>query len=238
MSRRPLVLLAVVAALLAGYGLVGGGDTDEPDGPFTSATTRPASTLSADDARRRLPELAVLERRPAGVPRYSRDAFGPAWADIDDNGCNQRDDVLLRDAVPDSTVARPQGSCPHDVLAGTWVDPYTGTELTFDDLKAPTQAQALQIDHVVPLAEAWQSGAHRWRDERRVRFANDLDGLLAVDGPTNASKGSDDPAAWRPRQGYQCRYAARWISVKHRWELAADVSEVAALEQMLDACPG
>ena len=134
-----------------------------------------------------------------------RDAFGTSWADTDHNGCNQRDDVLLRDSVPGTTTVAQQGSCDHDVLAGTWHDPYTGSTLRFTDLKDLSQAEAIQIDHVVPLAEAWVSGAAGWNDDRREAFANDLHELLAVDGPTNLSKGDGDPAAWRPRKGYQCR---------------------------------
>lgn len=104
------------------------------------------------------------------------------------------------------------------------------------DAKEPSQAQAVQIDHIVPLSEAWSSGAFAWRPERRMRFANHLAGLLASNGPTNASKGDDDPAAWRPRKGFQCEYAARWIGVKARWGLDVDQSEVRALEEMLGYC--
>ncbi|MFS3127508.1 DUF1524 domain-containing protein [Nocardioides sp. Bht2] len=89
---------------------------------------------------------------------------------------------------------------------------------------------------MVPLAEAWASGASSWTAQRRAEFANDLAVLLAVDGPTNASKGADDPAAWRPRKAYQCAYAVRWIAIKHEWRLTADASEIAALREMLDYC--
>ncbi|MBC9225612.1 HNH endonuclease [Aeromicrobium sp. zg-636] len=196
----------------------------------------PAPSYSPSTAREQLPALRVAERRPAGVPDYSRREFGTAWKDVDGNGCNQRDDVLLRDAVPGTTVVQVQRSCPHDVLAGTWVDPYSGAQLTFTDLKDQRQAQAIQIDHVVPLAEAWLSGAHAWPAERRERFANDLGVLLASDGPTNASKGSGDPAAWRPKGPFQCAYATHWIDVKHRWQLAVDRSEARALTEMLATC--
>jgi hypothetical protein len=178
----------------------------------------------------------VRASRPRGTSDYRRDAFGTFWSDVDGNGCNQRDDVLLRDAEPGTVRVGRQGRCDHDLLAGTWVDPYTGRTLVFDNLKDLHQAEAIQIDHVVPLAEAWVSGARGWSADRRRRFANDLRELLAVDGPTNASKGDDDPAAWRPRKGYQCAYAKRWIAVKYRWKLAADASEVAALADMLGRC--
>lgn len=185
-------------------------------------------------ARRLLAELRVADRLQPDT--YDRDAFGSAWSDTDGNGCNQRDDVLLRDAVPGTTTVADQGGCAHDVLAGTWIDPYTGKTLVFDDLKDLSQAQAIQIDHVVPLAEAWASGADTWSDNKRREFANDLAVLLAVDGPTNASKSDGDPAAWRPRKAYQCVYARRWIRTKHRYDLAVDASEVTALRGMLGYC--
>jgi hypothetical protein len=178
----------------------------------------------------------VVRPRPRGTEGYLRAAFGSSWIDTDHDGCNQRDDVLLRDAVRGTTKVAQQGSCDHDVLAGTWHDPYTGRTLVFTNLKDLHQAEAIQIDHVVPLAEAWVSGARFWSTQRRELFANDLGELLAVDGPTNMSKGDGDPAAWRPRKGYQCAYAQRWIDVKSRYHLSVDPSEKAALEQMLGYC--
>ena len=112
---------------------------------------------------------AAATRRQAaagGTQGYDRDAFGSDWIDTDHDGCNQRDDVLLRDAVPGTTRVAQQDACDHDVLAGTWHDPYTGRTLRFTDLKDLSQAEAIQIDHVVPLAEAWVSGARRL--ERRA----------------------------------------------------------------------
>ncbi|QWF23797.1 HNH endonuclease family protein [Nocardioides sp. LMS-CY] len=222
-------LLASVAgvALLAGCAVTEGATS--PAGPAS------VETLSPTAATRALDRLEVGPRSPAG-PAYDRAAFGTPWADTDGNGCNQRDDVLLRDAVPGTVTVAQQGRCDHDVLAGSWLDPYTGRRLTFDDLKAPAQAQAIQIDHVVPLAEAWRSGASSWSDARRREYANDLAVLLAVDGPANAAKSDDDPAAWRPRRAYQCEYAVRWVAVKSAWSLTADRSEVAALRELLGAC--
>jgi hypothetical protein len=185
---------------------------------------------------RALLERLVVRPRPHGTQDYQRDAFGSDWVDTDHNGCNQRDDVLLRDAVPGTVRIQRQGACDHDMLAGTWHDPYTGRTLVFTDLKDLRQAEAVQIDHVVPLAEAWVSAARSWTKARREVFANDLDELLAVDGPTNAAKGDDDPAAWRPRLGFQCAYARRWITVKSRYSLSVDPPEKGALAEMLDTC--
>ena len=231
----------VVVVLLAGCAQPGASDAGrhrhrQHARAHSAPTSSPANLpVHARTARAELDRLAVRPR-PRGTEGYVRDAFGSAWLDTDDNGCNQRDDVLLRDAVPGTPRVQQQGSCDHDVLAGSWHDPYTGRTLSFTDLKDLSQAQAIQIDHVVPLAEAWVSGARRWSRERRETFANDLAGLLAVDGPTNISKSDDDPAAWRPRKGYQCTYARRWIAVKFRYHLAVDTAEKAALDQMLDYC--
>ena len=219
-----VVLLALTAFVLV--------ERSTPDG---DATVAPVRVGTPQEAARQLDALEVGPRTPSGA-RYDRDAFGSAWADIDGNGCNQRDDVLLRDAVPDSVTVAEQGACDHDVLAGTWVDPYAGRTLTFDDLKDPRQSQAIQIDHVVPLAEAWRSGASSWKDSRRRSFANDLAVLLASDGPTNAAKSDGDPAAWRPRKAFQCEYAVRWVAVKSDWSLTVDRSEAAALREMLAGC--
>ncbi len=196
----------------------------------------PVRELSPADARDALAALRRTDRDPSG-PAYDREAFGPAWSDVDGNGCNQRDDVLLRDAVPGSTTTTRQGGCAHDVLAGTWVDPYTGARLVMTDMKDPAQAQAVQIDHVVPLAEAWRSGASGWSAGRREAFANDLGVLAASDGAVNAAKGDDDPAAWLPRARFQCAYVLRWVAVKQAWDLAVDDSEDAALRRVLAQCP-
>lgn len=240
-----VIAVAVLGGLLGGESLLDAADSlrDRPAAPAddgddissepTDAATAPPAEAAAR-AHQLLAELEVTER--GDVDGYERDLFGDRWADIDGNGCDQRDDVLLRDAVADTVVVRAAGGCKNDVLAGTWVDPYTGQTLVFTDLKDPAQAQAIQIDHVVPLAEAWRSGAHAWDGQRRVEFANTLDGLLAVDGPTNAAKGDDDPAAWRPRQAYQCAYATGWITTKHQWSLEVDQPEVNALTEMLATC--
>lgn len=245
MKVRPVGLLAVLVSSIAllvacqsgdGSMATGSGPSGGPSSAHTGGESLPPVKVPASArARRQLEALRVVSRGQWSEG-YQRDAFGSAWIDVDGNGCNQRDDVLLRDAVPQTVVVAMQGACDHDVIAGTWVDPYTGRTLVFRDLKDPAQAQGVQIDHIVPLAEAWASGASTWTDDRRRAFANDLTELLAVDGPTNASKGDDDPAAWRPRKSFQCEYARRWISTKSRWTLAVDASEKHALYEMLGYC--
>lgn len=225
---RPFLLLVVALALALTACTTAPPVATTPDVPAPHlGTARHAAALLA--------KLHVGTRGSEGRP-YVRSEFGDSWIDTDGNGCNQRDDVLLRDAVRGTVRVGQQGGCDHDVLAGTWHDPYTGRTLRFDDLKDLSQAEAIQIDHIVPLAEAWASGAASWTTDRRHAFANDLTELLAVDGPTNASKGDQDPASWRPKKSYQCRYAIQWIGIKSRWDLVVDASEKRALTEMLGYC--
>ena len=121
------------------------------------------------------------------------------------------------------------GSCKR--VVGSWYDPYT--EQTYSD------PQEIDIDHVVPLAEAWRSGASSWDDGRRERYANDPDVLLSVEDNANQSKGDKGPEAWKPpNEGGWCDYAERWISIKVAYDLSVDEKEKGALEQMLGRCEG
>lgn len=188
-------------------------------------------------ARSELSSLRVIAR--PGVPTdYRRAAFGDAWSDTDDNGCNQRDDVLLRDVSnADRFTTGVQGYCDHDMLSGTWLDSYSGARITLLNAKAQEQAQRVQIDHIVALFTAWRYGADAWTDAKRLEFANDLRNLVAVGGAANQSKGGSDAAAWRPRKQAQCGYAVHYVTVKDAYGLPTDSSEKGALEEMLQTCP-
>ena len=158
-----------------------------------------------------------------GMARYSRDRFDH-WSSQGE-GCDTRDVVLRRDGDGVAVAAR----C--DIIAGTWFSVYDGE--TFDD------PGDLDIDHMVPLANAWRTGAADWTDEQREAFANDLTRpqLLAVSASSNRSKGDQDPSQWRPpRQDYWCTYAQSWITVKAYWNLRVTVEEKAALAEMLGTC--
>lgn len=162
--------------------------------------------MTAAQARRALPLLPV--RPPASLATYRRSAFGPRWPDVARTGCSEREDVLLRDAVPGSTTLHRRGSCRRQVLGGQWRDPYTGGTLTLTDLTTLTQAEAIQIDHLVPLAEAWRSGASSWTPFRRLLFANDEANLVAVSAAANTTKatttrpaGSRSPPPAAPTRG-------------------------------------
>jgi hypothetical protein len=137
--------------------------------------------------------------------------------------------VLLDEAVAAATV----DGC--EVLAGRWVSSYDSVETT--------DPNSLDIDHLVPLAEAWASGADRWTDQRREAFANDLDStrpdaLIAVTAAANRAKGDSDPAEWLPADpAMRCRYVDAWITQKAAWHLAVDPAERQALTHALATCP-
>jgi hypothetical protein len=188
-------------------------------------------------AERQLDDLSVVERPPS-APDYRRSAFGTAWADTDHDGCSQRRDSLA--ASVDRTRAfteQRRGSCDHVVVAGTWIDPYTGQDLAFTDLTDTRQAQQIPIDHVVALALAYRYGASAWTGERRLAFATDLTNLQPTSRATNLSKSDRDPSAWKPRAPYQCAYATRYVAVKAKYGLAVDAVEKNALRVMLRTCP-
>lgn len=162
---------------------------------------------------------------------YTRDQFGPAWQDTDGNGCDQRNDVLARDLT---AATLKTGSC--EVLTGSLVDPYGGATIAF--VRGVETSSAVQIDHVVALSDAWQKGAQQWDAAKRVKFANDLVNLLAVDGPLNVQKGDGDAATWLPpNKAYRCQYVARQVGVKYTYGLWVTAAEQNAMVSVLTTCP-
>ncbi len=178
----------------------------------TTTTVAPKGTATRTVART-LAGVRVAKERPAG---YSRALF-KHWTDDDGNGCSAREDVLIAESL---TPAQVDGfGCK--VIEGDWYSPYDG--LTHTD---PSD---LDIDHVVALKEAWDSGAHSWTAARRRAFANDMSdarSLIAVTASVNRSKGDKDPSNWMPpNRADWCRYIADWVAVKVRWGLTMDQSE-------------
>lgn len=217
--RRPGLIMA--ATLLAASGCsvrIGTGD-----GQGSAAGTKPDGR-SVAAAREDLRKLQVApEGSGAG---YARDKFGQRWRDIDRNGCDQRNDVLARDLTG---IQRRDGCV---VLSGRLADPYTGRTITF----SKSRATEVQIDHVYPLALAWRMGASRWSEDRRERFANDPDNLLAVWGVPNGQKGDSGPGEWRPQKAYQCAYGVRYIAVAREYGLPVTRADRDALAGFLDRC--
>jgi len=188
------------------------------------------ATINATAVRKLLAEIPATAAAPSTT--YDRDSFGPAWADTDRNGCDQRNDVLTRDLT---AVTYKPGTHDCVVLTGTLADPYTGHEISFT--RGSTTSTAVQIDHMVPLSWAYQHGASTWTEQRREQLATDLNNLTAVDGPSNESKSDQGPATWLPpAASYVCTYVTRFTYVVHRYDLTLDSADRAAIDRTLNTC--
>ncbi|MFI9006614.1 HNH endonuclease family protein [Actinosynnema sp. NPDC053489] len=216
-KRSAAVVSGVLAVLLAVAGC--GTDVLSPTPTSAAAPTGPAAP--GDDPAA---QLAALTVAPEGkMTGYSRDRF-PHWSN-QGGGCDTRDVVLQRQGADVKTADK----CK--IVSGSWTSAYDGAVVT-----DPGQ---LDIDHVVALAEAWRSGADKWTDEQREKFANDLGGLqlIAVSATSNRAKGDQDAAKWKPpAQAYWCTYARAVVSVKTIYSLTVDEAERDALGAMLKTC--
>ena len=182
-------------------------------------TTAPL-TQAPGDTRQQLAQLTVA--KPGSMRGYSRERF-PHWRETGRN-CNVRDEVLRRDG----TGVKLSGC---NVVAGVWLSLY--------DDRTFTDPALVDVDHMVPLANAWRSGAAKWSEEQREEFANDLDRpqLRAVSQAANRAKGDQDPSQWKPQnRRYWCRYAQDWVVVKLHWRLTVTSTEKTALTKMLETC--
>lgn len=199
---------------------------------LTSAATMallaaPAPAHAAEEVTTPLSEaINSLVVEPESREGYNRDLF-KHWIDEDRDGCSTRAEVLLDEAVEPPTIT---GKCT--LSGGTWYSYY--------DERTISGPSGLDIDHVVPLAEAWDSGASEWDAKKRERYANDLGdprSLIAVSGSSNRSKGDKDPQDWMPpSESAHCRYVEEWTVVKVRWQLAVDATELAALQDVASGC--
>ncbi|WP_419197147.1 HNH endonuclease family protein [Mycolicibacterium litorale] len=212
-------------------------------GAVTSAREADHFVAGAD-----IPTVAPGADILAGVPEvprrvrghdYRRDAFGEAWTDDTEapggrNGCDTRNDILDRDLVDKTYVSISR--CPTAVATGRLFDPYTNATVAFQ--RGAQVGASVQIDHIVPLAYAWDQGARTWPEEMRVRFANDPANLLAVDGPTNQDKGDDPPAEWMPpNRAFWCQYAVAFAAVLRGYGLPVDAPSAVVLREAADTCP-
>jgi hypothetical protein len=178
---------------------------------------------------------------PARIRRYDyrRPAFGDAWTDETDapgghNGCDTRDDILNRDLV-DKTYVRIK-RCPGAVETGILRDPYTNATINFH--RGAGVGASVEIDHIVPLALAWDMGAYGWPIAERVRFANDPANLLAVSGKANEDKADSQPALWMPpNKAFWCQYAMQYVAVSRGYALPVDQASADVLRQATATCP-
>ena len=181
-------------------------------------------------AEKLLDSLAVKGRAPK--TGYARDQFGQRWADVNRNGCDTRNDILQRDLT--NILFKP-GTRNCVVLSGTLIDPYSGTKIDF--VRGNVTSMEVQIDHVVALSNAWQTGAFKLTLEKRTAFANDPENLLAVKGTLNSEKGDGDAATWLPPlKSYRCTYVSKQIAVKAKYGLWVTAPEKAAMKSILAKC--
>jgi hypothetical protein len=234
-SRAGLLLLTVLLALT---GCTFDWQVEGPAQPTLSSVGQgdvPAGTLDPAAATAALAALPVAGKTSlAGYERGCGQGegcvFGPAWADVDHNGCDQRNDVLHRDLTQ---VRVREGTHDCVVVAGVLDDPYTGKTLSF----TKADAAEVPIDHVVPLAAAWAQGAASWPADERKAFANDLGNLIATTREENSAKGDSTAEEWVPSDAaYGCSYATVVVTVKSRYALTVTADEAGALQSLLATC--
>lgn len=191
-----------------------------------SATVQPSSTTLTSPALTALDALQIKGRAPK--TDYSRAQFGDGWATV--NGCDTRNIILYRD-LKDAVI---DAKC--NVTKGNLNDPYTGKSIAF--ARGSGTSDDVQIDHVVALSNAWQTGAQQLTRDQRVKLANDPLELLAVDGPANQQKSDGDAATWLPaNKSFRCQYVARQIAVKQKYSLWVTQAEYDAVKNILKSCP-
>ena len=176
---------------------------------------------------------AQVTKGRAAKTGYTRAQFGPAWADVDRNGCDTRNDILKRDLTKEVFKEKTNGCT---VLSGTLVDPFSGEIINF--VQGAKTSSEVQIDHLVALSNAWQTGAFKLTPDQRKAFANDPLNLLAVKGRLNSQKGDGDAATWLPPlKSFRCDYVSRQIAVKIKYKLWFTAPEKEAMIRILKTCP-
>ena len=223
---RRVVATIIIGALLAIITLFanGGGNSVNISRNNSAA---PNNSSSQPLAKTPLAELPVKGRAPK--TGYSREQFGGKWAD--EGTCTMRDKILARDLT---NVKFKNNTC--EVASGVLQDPYTGK--TIDFTRGVETSSTIQIDHVVAISDAWQTGAQQLSQTEREQLYNDPLELLAVDGAANQQKSDGDAATWLPsNKSFRCQYVARQIAVKQKYSLWVTSAERDAISRILDGCP-
>lgn len=222
-ARRRRLVAGAIVLLISLIALVVHPDNYQPAAPSQDVNIEvPEGAVLAMTA---LEQLEVKGR--AAKTGYDREQFGSGWTS--QGGCDTRNIILARDMT--NIVVE---GC--EVQVGILDDPYTGNEIHF--VRGPSTSADVQIDHVVALSNAWQTGAAYWEYDKRVELANDPLELLAVDGDANQQKSDGDAATWLPsNKPFRCQYIVRQIAVKMKYELWVTGAERDAMARILEACP-
>ena len=226
---RRLLPAAFVALVVIVVGCGGSTPFRQAPAPPPPATPPPASATAPEAARPVALVMSItVAERPAGMPDYDRDDWDH-WNDADRDCQDTRQEVMIAESS-EPVAFTDDRECR--VASGSWTDPYTS-----DVVEDPGK---LDVDHMVPLANAHASGGHAWSEERKELYANSLRypaHLIAVTASANRSKGADGPDGWRPPdRSYWCQYASDWVAIKNEWGLTATEPEAAALREMLETC--
>lgn len=247
MVRGQVIWIAGLSLVLSGCAAV-----PESQAPTAEVTASPQVTVSAEpyasasETQTAEPSVSASTAAPAQEPEvenkfefllaaleianeypsgYDRNFFNH-WIDSDGDGCNTRTEVLIQESRVDVGIS---GNCD---VQGQWLSLYDGV--------TTTDPSSFDVDHMVPLKEAWDSGAYGWSSGTRAAFANDLGyahSLVAVTASSNRSKSDRDPAQWLPpREEFVCNYAFRWLAVKYRWDLSVDSAEALQLGRIAIGC--
>ena len=197
---------------------------------IVALSTFPNAIAATSTAETILDSLEVKGRAPK--TGYTRAQFGQTWADVNRNGCDTRNDILQRD-LTDVVFRIGTKNCV--VESGTLIDPYSGTTIYF--VKGEKSSMEVQIDHVVALSNAWQTGAFKLTLTKRTEFANDPENLMAVQGRLNSQKGDGDAATWLPPlKSYRCTYVSKQIAIKAKYGLWVTAPEKTAMKNILARC--
>ncbi|WP_324652350.1 GmrSD restriction endonuclease domain-containing protein [Georgenia sp. H159] len=236
-SASPAPAPSAAPAATPGAGLPSAADATPDLAPTATPSPDDAGPPGTADAAAGTALATALDLEVKGrAPRagYDRGLFGGGWVDTDRNGCDTRNDILARDLTG---VSHRPGTRDCVVVSGVLGDPYSGRRIEF--VRGDETSNAVQVDHVVALSDAWQKGAQQWDSDTRVRFGNDPLNLLAVDGPLNMQKGDGDTATWLPpNRSYRCPYVARQVAVKDAYGLWVTQAEQDAMVRVLGDCPG
>jgi hypothetical protein len=200
--------------------------------PGTQGSASGADTSAPGQAAAAISQLASIPvKGKAPKTGYSREQFGAAWSDVDHNGCDTRNDMLRRDLT---NVTTKPGTRDCVIATGTLADKYTGKTISFT--RGENSAD-VQIDHIIPLSLAWQTGAQQISEDARLHLANDPLNLMAADGPANQQKSDSSADAWLPaNKAFRCEYVERQTAVKAKYKLWMTQPEHDAIAGILATC--
>lgn len=220
-KRRTIII--VLLTVLFSFIIV----TNSPNQVETATPTKIEKTQNISDSAKSVLNKLVIKNRTSNDD-YIREKFGSGW--VNNKGCDTRNIILNRDLID----AKIDDKC--NVISGILNDPYTGKIINFT--RGTNTSDDIQIDHVVALSNAWQTGAERLSNQQRIDLANDPLELLAVDGSANQQKSDGDASVWLPlNKSFRCQYIARQIAVKQKYSLWVTSDEFNTMTNILDKCP-